>query len=319
LIVFLTNPHHRYTHRSLDGVGGLSARTLGYEEALGRSHLPRATYVFTDMDRLGYWELELAARLYRTLARAGCRVLNDPALLPGRLTLLRRLYARGLNSFSAWALDEAPADLPFPVFLRTDSAHRGVLGDLISDRAALDAAVTHWLGFGIPSREIIIVEYRAKPVREGLFHKRAMFRIGERMVPSLGVFESRWCAKHGEMGIAGEALYEAEQLALERMDDAAEVRRAFEIAGIEYGRADYAVVDGRVELYEINTNPSLPSGSDHPYAARRAAGQMARSQLLDALRTIDDTPEGGTVAPDDPVLVEQRRQDRWVWSTGWRP
>ena len=33
------------------------------------------------------------------------------------------------------------------------------------------------------------------------------------------------------------------------------LRRAFDLARIEYGRADYGVVDGRVEIWEINTNP----------------------------------------------------------------
>ena len=33
--------------------------------------LPRATWIFTDFDRLSFWELELAARVYRNLIGSG--------------------------------------------------------------------------------------------------------------------------------------------------------------------------------------------------------------------------------------------------------
>jgi len=318
-VVVLTTSHHRYTHDGMLGVRGLPLRVMGYEEAWRCPKLPRATYVFTDADRLGYWELELSARLYRALRLAGCRVLNDPGRAPGRIGLLQRLKRAGLNSFGAWRLDECPADLPFPVFLRTDSAHRGVLGDLLHDRHAFDLSVAQALDQGVPARELIVVEYCAEPVREGLFHKRSMYRVGDRMVPSLGVFESHWCAKHGELGVAGEALYEAEGLALARLDDAPAIRAAFELADIEYGRADYASVRGRIEVYEINTNPRLTTDVAHPFAARRAAGEMSRKALRSAFRALSVRGQGGTVVIDDKVLRAQGRADRFVIGTPWIP
>ncbi len=315
MIVVLTTASHRYTHTPMLGVLGLPLRVMGYDEAWRSCRLPRATYVFTDADRLGFWELELAARLYRALRRGGCRVLNDPARAPGRIGLLQRLQRAGLNSFGAWRLDACPAELPFPVFLRTDSAHRGVLGDLLHDRPALDRAVAAHLEEGVPMRELLVVEYRAEPVRPGLFHKRAMYRVGEVMVPSLGVFEPRWCVKYGEVGVAGEALYEAERLALARLDDAAAIRSAFELADIDYGRADYAVVNGRVEVYEINTNPQLPKDAAHPFAPRRASGEAALEALRNAFRKLSLPGQHGLLNIDDKVLAEQRRADRWVFRT----
>ncbi len=281
--------------------------------------LPRATYVFTDADRLGFWELELAARLYRELAQAGMRVLNDPGRAMSRLTLLRTLHRRGLNHFDAWHVDEAPETLPYPVFLRTNSAHRGVLSELLHERAEVDQAVRAAVDQGIPRRELILVQYCAEPVRTGLFHKRAMFRVGARMVPSLGVFQSHWCAKLGELGVAGEALYEAERAALQAMAEEPFVRRAFDLAQIDYGRADYGLVNGRVEIYEINTNPMVPLASNHPFASRREAGRQVFARFMEALGALDEPLDDPSIPLRDEVLAQQRKRDRWMTLSRWSP
>lgn len=319
MIIVLSTAHHRYTHRALLSVGSASVRTWAYEQVMRYRALPRATYLFTDIDRLGYWELELAARLYRQLRRAGCRALNDPAVIPGRTALLRRLHACGRNSFCAWPVLELPDQLPFPVFLRTESAHRGVLGDLLPDRPSLNKAIAAALAEGLPARELTVIEYRAQAVRDGLFHKRAMYRIGDRMVPALGVFESRWCVKYGELGVAGESLYDAERQDLLRLSYADDVLRAFDLANIAYGRADYAIVDGRVEVYEINTNPMVPATTEHPVAARRLAGELARQRLQTAIAELDTTTQGPPIELDDAVIARQRQIDRWILGSRWRP
>jgi len=324
VIVFLGTGHHSYTHDKLSRSPlsrscGFRVRVIGYQEIWRKHRLPRATYVFTDADRLGFWELELAARLYRELARAGVRVLNDPGRAMSRLTLLRTLRREGLNHFDAWHVDEAPQALPYPVFLRTNSAHRSVLSELLHGRTEVDQAVRAALERGVPRRELILVQYRAEPVRPGLFHKRAMFRVGARLVPSLGVFQSHWCAKHGELGVAGEALYEAENAALQAMAEAPSVQGAFDLAHVDYGRADYGVVDGRVEIYEINTNPMVPTAGDHPFSARRDAGRQAFARYMEALGALDEPLEGPPIALQDEMLARQRKLDRWMTFARWSP
>jgi hypothetical protein len=319
VIIVLCTAHHSYTHAMLSRGHGLDVRVMAYHQAWRKARLPRATYVFTDTDRLGFWELELAARLYRALAAGGAKVLNDPARAMSRVTLLRTLRREGGNHFDAWRIEDAPENLPFPVFLRTDSAHRGVISELLDSWPAVHQAVQMACGQGIPRRELILVQYRGEPVREGLYHKRAMFRIGSRMVPSLGVFESHWCSKRGELGIAGEALYAAEQAALQGMSDADTVRRAFELAHLDYGRADYGVVDGQIEIYEINTNPTLPGSTDHPFESRRQAGQMVVTRIIDAFRALDEPLERGSIGLTDKRLARQRKRDRWMTASRWIP
>jgi len=43
------------------------------------------------------------------------------------------------------------------------------------------------------------------------------------------------------------------------------VAAAFELAGIEYGRADFGLVDSKVQLYEINSNPHDFHGVPNPW------------------------------------------------------
>ena len=64
-----------------------------------------------------------------------------------------------------------------------------------------------------------------------------------------------------------------------------DLTRAFALAGIDFGRADYGVVGGRVQIYEINTNPSLPG--NRPNGARRARGEFVQDALLRAFDGID--------------------------------
>jgi len=70
-----------------------------------------------------------------------------------------------------------------------------------------------------------------------------------------------------------------------------ELKRAFEIAGIDYGRADYGIVNGRPQIYEINTNPHLtaypsPDGRDERLA-------IVQRGTLDAIKAINTPIEAG--------------------------
>lgn len=321
MIVILTTPAHDYTHRLIEGSGRFDFRRMHYGRALTQRRLPRATYIFSDLDRLNFWELELAAKLYRRLEAAGLRVLNDPARVRLRFSLLRALRERGLNDFDAWRVEDPrrPAPEQYPVFLRTESAHRGTLGDLVETPEALEAAIGGAIDRGLPRRELIIVQYRAEPLRPGLFRKLAAFRIGDRTVTALAVHESRWSAKYGEPGIAGEDFYDDEyELVREnRYGDA--LLPAFETACIDYGRADFAMVGGRPQVYEINTNPNHGRVREHPFPIRLETDRLFQAALLDAFAAIDTPEAGGSVEIRGWPLSEQRRRDRWMLQPRWTP
>jgi hypothetical protein len=70
---------------------------------------------------------------------------------------------------------------------------------------------------------------------------------------------------------------------------------AFDIAGLEYGRADFGLVGGRVQVYEINSNPEILFGNDHPSPARQETYRIFRRNYLDVLSAIDTPDAASTV------------------------
>ncbi len=289
---------------------------MTYPAALHARRLPRATYLFCDLDRLGYWELELAGRLHAHLRSAGLRVLNDPARVRQRYALLRLLRDLGRNRFNAWLPDHGEAPDVFPVFLRTQAAHRGPLTDLLHTPGEADAALGEAIAQGYARKDLMFVEYCAEPNAQGVFRKLSCYRIGDATLPSLAVHERRWSAKYGEVGVAGEAGYQDEYDIVKTNRYAADLAPVFELAEVEFGRADFAIVGGEVQTYEINTNPAMNLLREHPFALRVEAQRLAWQAMKAAFERIDSEP-GRSVAIDEPVLAQQRRRDKFLPYLRW--
>src|SRR5262249_7605081 len=83
------------------------------------------------------------------------------------------------------------------------------------------------------------------------------------------------------------------------------VAAAFELAGIEYGRADFGLVDGKVQLYEINSNPHMIFEGKHPSAVRQKAYRQFEQNYFDALRAIDTPNDSG-----DPLMLAAKHERR---------
>lgn len=322
MITILSTPKHAYTHANLKKTDAFELQSMGYHRALSARQLPESTYIFTDLDRLNFWELELAGRLYRQLQHAGCRVLNDPATVRLRFSLLRALRRSGFNRFDAWRVEDRdrPAADHYPVFLRTESAHRGNLTDLLHDEAAVDTAVQDALKTGIPMRELILVQYCAQPTEQGYFCKYATFRVGKQTITTLPVHESGWSAKYGETGLGDAALYAAEHESLVANEYGPPLLAAFNEANIEFGRADFGLVDGRPQVYEINTNPMVGQRDiKHGDANRVASARVFFDRLCAAMAAIDTPASGRKVPIEDDKLVAQRRMDRYLLRPRWTP
>lgn len=325
MIIILTTQAHAYTHAFIrkHKTGNISG--MAYHSAFRQRKLPAATYIFSDLDRLGFWELELAGYLFRELQAAGMKVLNDPARFQSRFELLQRLRQKGVNRFSVWRAADHEQVEAFPVFLRTEAAHRGPLSDLIHDPATLAQAIDDAVAAGRPLRDLMIVEYCAEQNADGLFHKLAMFRIGERMVPSIGVFDTGWSAKTGKKGIAGQAAYDDEFVAISELRHAACVGQVFSDSHADFGRADFGIVGGQPQFYEINTNPFIPvvrdnaGPGDHPYPIRLESGRLSFRMMMEALAEIDLSEPRAGIVIEHERLVHQRRKDRWVTRPSWLP
>ena len=314
MVTYLSRWDHAYTLKSLKREKLF--RLMSYDEAFRAKSLQTGTYVFTDMDRLGTWELELAAIVYRVLKQAGANVLNDPAKVRTRYSLLKALHQEGINSFRVYrpSLDEWPAR--YPVFVRRDHFHSGVLSELIEDETSLRNALDKATNDGIPDSNLMVVEYAAEPAREGLFQKHAVYRIGDRYFRDLTVNQGNWVAKFGELGVAGEALYQNELDEMRNVPFPDTIRRVFEIANIEYGRVDFGMVDGKPQFYEINTNPCVGFRMNkHPFPQRLRSNAIFKDNYRAAVRALETSGLESKVAMDHSTLVHHRKQSRWrTWS-----
>jgi hypothetical protein len=284
---------------------------MNYDRLFRSRWIKRATLVFADLDRLGYWDLELAADLYLQMKNAGLLVLNNPARFKNRYSLLRALHTAGLNDFNAYRPQEINSVKRFPVFLRRIQGHGAPLSDLLETREAAANAIDVAISAGTPEENLVLIELAAEPVRPGLYRKLAAFRMGNAIVPHLSVHDTVWLVKYGRTFNNIDELYREEHTMLEQNPFAGHFQKVFDVAGIEYGRADFGFFEGRLQVFEINTNPSLAPAEPHPSTTRVASMKLSWEKYLAALRALD-SPGGPAVR-----LADGKLQRRRPWTNLW--
>lgn len=327
MIVFLHTAEHVYTHRKVaQHIEGVRVERTHYGAAFSLRMLPRATYVFTDLDRLAYADLALAAELYRILKAGGARVLNDPARAQSRYGLLRCLFESGVNSFDAYRVEDRMQPERWPVFLRCEGGHEPPISDLLNDWGEVSHAVDRAISTGYPLQSLLIVEYAAEPALPGLYRKLATFRVGDASFADCCVHQDHWMVKYGKSGIAPHELYEDELRIAQENPHKDIITRAFSLAQIEYGRADFGLVDGKPQIYEINLNPTIGFPTEHPDPTRSLTYAVVKSNYLAALAELDTDGDATGIRIDSPKLAPYQKRaakissmDAWVRSLAvWR-
>ena len=300
MIIFLTHPMHGYTHIQLKDRKDLPViECRSYRWLLNRKTLPRATYIFTDRERMDAWEVRVFGAFARHLAAAGpgYRVVGDPGRMMSRRTLLRALHARGINDFNAYALAECRNPERFPVFLRREHDHAAPISGLLYSQEELEAAIKEMDERGEPEEGVIIIEFCAEPVHGDLYRKLAAYRVGKEVLFFNTVHERSWLVKYGTRNSATDTLYQEEQEMITSNAFSEQLRRAFDIGRIEYGRADFGLVDGRVQIYEINSNPQTVPPAGHPNPIRSRNIQLGWDRYCAALTALDTTDSRAPFAP----------------------
>jgi len=311
MIVFVTSRGHEYTVASL--VGGKFGfptpvvEVVSYERLLRTGRVRRATYVFTDIERLSPWELRAAADLFRALSDAGLRCLNDPARVKSRVELLRALHRAGINPFDVYRADEQPRPERFPVFLRFETDHGWPLSELLEDQKSLDAALDALRRAGTSLRGVIVVEHCPGLYAQGLWHKWGTFRVGSAISVDHISVDDKWLVKYGDWDKLTDEVVVDEHDAVASNRFAAELQKAFDIAGIDFGRADHAMVGGRTVIYEINTNPNIGRYVPDPKPLRLQTQTIGRERLARALEAIDTKGGGNVAVTPTPLLRKWRR------------
>lgn len=264
-MIFLTSRYHSYTFRDWlalprgDGIRD-QIQLVYYQELNRLRRLPATTYVFADLERLGPAQKELAVRLWETLESSGrpVRLLNDPRRVLTRYPLLTELHGRGWNRFRALRATGPLDDLRYPVFVREEREHTGPLSSLLHDRASLERALRRLTNplRGFRRSELLVIEFCDVSDQDGVFHKYAAFRVGDRIIARYLEFSTHWTVK-ATSRIWDEERIETDLAFVRANPHEHLLRPIFDAAAIEYGRIDYAMVDGQPQVWEINTNPTV--------------------------------------------------------------
>jgi hypothetical protein len=296
MIIVFTCRGYEYTHRSLRfrrfGVATPDFRTIHYERLFRARSVPRATCLFTDLDRLEPWELRAAADFHRQLTAHGLRCLNNPARAKSRVELLNTLFEQGRNPVEILRADTDTAPSSFPVFLRFEQGHLGPLSGLLHTQSELTRALRQLVEQGTSLRGMIIVGFAAEPIAEGLWVKWGTFRVGDAYSLDHIAVDSKWQVTRGDWDELTDEIVEIEYRAVEANALSPEMRAFFETAEIEYGRADHGTVAGRAVLYEINSNPFIGHFVPDSYPLRRQSQMIGRRRLAAAFEAIDTEQSG---------------------------
>jgi hypothetical protein len=240
---------------------------MDYKELFRRDSLERGTYIFSALDQLSPAALEWADRICQEIDGVeGMRSVNAPRRTLKRYELLRALHDSGRNSFDAARATEKRAKLHFPVFLREENGHTGSLTGLLFHQSDLDRARGELLWKGHDLRRLLIVEYCDTRDEWSWYRRYAAFVVGGEIVPRSLVFSRNWVAKAGSRVVDERMILEESRFISDNPHETS-LREISVMAGVEYGRIDYAIHDGKVETWEINLNPTIGGG---PGSRRRA-------------------------------------------------
>lgn len=265
MLTFVMCGDHQYTVRDV-----LETRTtpfeacttiLSFREFLRFDKLPVSDYIFSDFERLTDGQIAAVRDRFAALCerRPGLRALNTPEHRFRRLQVSSCLYEAGINTFRVVPAHDLPDDLRFPVFVRRLDDHNGPVTAMLNDWQALRRALAaiEADASGGSSDDLAVVEVVDTRNDDGLHEKQSYFRVGDTMFPGALNATENWVCKGVARNNEGAAMKQRRMRFLTGNEHGCAMRKVFETAGITYGRADYAMVNGRPEVFEINTNPMI--------------------------------------------------------------
>jgi hypothetical protein len=263
-----TQRNERPIRKYLAGFGAPLRRRLRpvrYEWLLRARRVPDGLWCFADLELLSDAERARATEVWQQLEARGCRLLNHPTRSLRRYGLLRLLEQQGANRFRVRRLCESGEALRFPVFIRRENDHKGSRSPLIPDASALRAEAARLHAAGEDPRELLVTEFCDTADADGVYRKYAAFAIGDAILPRHVFFRRDWQVKRNQL--TDGAFIEEELEYMQTNPHERRLREIFAAAQISYGRIDYALQGGEIQVWEINTNPVIAFPGRDPHGA----------------------------------------------------
>ncbi len=245
------------------------ARRLGTLRDPGPPTGERRIYIFTDVERLSPAETVVAEGLYKRLEEHPdtALIINHPTRSRRRLELLQLLKARGVNSFGVYPAADHPTPESWPVFVRDENEHGGSFSELLHSPSELEQELARVGGAGLESK--VVVEHCDTADAEGTIRKYGAFRVRGRIIARQIHFSHQWIVRVPDLMEPWTAREELEYV--ETNPHQEELMEIFALARIDYGRVDYSVANGKIQVWEINTNPMILIPKDRQDPLRFAA------------------------------------------------
>jgi hypothetical protein len=254
-------------HEYLGGWGrGLADgfRILYYEDLPHRTSFDRGTYVLAALDQLNPGMLRFIDELHNKLqAEGGFRFLNHPTRTLRRFELLTELRRLDRNEFDAVRANADLGGLRYPVFLRSERGHEGALSSLLRAPAELDRAIGRALVLGRRMHDLLAVEFCDTADEKGFYRKYSAFIVGDRVIARSLAYGRGWMLKHAGSEFSESMLQEERDYVLAN-PHSRKLAEIFAIAGVEYGRIDYALKNDRIQTWEINLHATIGRGRHAP-------------------------------------------------------
>jgi hypothetical protein len=287
-----------------------SVRRFDYRALFRRQHVPLGSYVFTGLEHLTNSELEQTARVWNALRSASDDVLlcNHPLRVLRRYPLLRVLNEKGINAFNAYRLDEFRTPRRFPVFLRRADDHLGPRSELLNNLTDLELSVTAFIEKGVCLNDWIVTEFSQTREEDGLYRKYGAFLINGQIIPRHLHVSRHWMVKRAGPETTAKTIDE-EWAYVNDNPHAVELRKIFAAAQTDYGRIDYTIDEGRLRVFEINTNPQILNPGESREAARNRVKRLFAERFIDALRKMAAIEHPATRVRVDygrPPLLKRR-------------
>jgi hypothetical protein len=294
-------------------------RIVTYESLFRQTSLERGTWLLSSLDELGPTGERVLIEMYGRLEqRGGVRILNHPIRTLKRFELLTELRRLDWNEFRAVRAIDDLEHLRYPVFLREERSHQGAMSDLLHSPDEVEARIGLALVQGYRLRDLLVIEFCDTADENGFYRKFAAFVVGKRVVARSLNYGRQWMLKHHGTEFSRAMVLEERDYVTQNPHEG-ELARIFDVAGVEYGRIDYAIKDGRVQTWEINLNPTIgrgtrPSRGAAPLEVEPIRTETKRhfySEFQRAWESIDLAADDQPIAtePEDRAIGAQPRRE----------
>lgn len=293
MIYFLVTARHQYTiSQYLSSWGkdlAAAVQVVPYAALPDNPELHVGTYVFSDIERLNDLQRPFLADVCERLGAArGVRLLNHPTRSLRRFQLLRRLRDWDINRFDAHPVDAPGQPWRYPVFLRQENEHTGNLSPLLHSKEEVRRHLFNLILDGHQPRDLLVVEFCDTADERGIYRKYSAFRVGDRILPRHVLFSKSWVQK--DLDILEPSHREEIREYVRTNPHEEQLRAVFDLADIQYGRIDYSLLDGAIQVWEINTNPVVMRPPErYPETSLAFHGAFAKA-FGEALAAVDTRP-----------------------------